>query len=145
MEIIKTMNVSLQQMDESITKMVLEDIKNATGKKVKGSDIGAGYKYRKELKNKMGKVGTVTARIDVLKSGFYQASFESVQGTNTLSYDYKAIDDHSVELTYTENYLTLSTAKQMNYRLMNFLYKRSNKKRINMMLNQLEQYILNNK
>lgn len=142
MEIIRKMNVSLQQMDDSITKMVLEDIKNATGKKVKSSDIGAGYKYQKELNNKMGKTGKVTTRIDVLKSGFYQASFESVQGTNTLSYDYKAIDDHSIELTYTEEFLTISSAKQMNYRLMNFLYKRSNKKRINLMLDQLEQYIL---
>lgn len=145
MEVTRTLAVSVEEMDACIKKMVLEDIKNATGKKVKCSDIGAGYKYRKELKNKMGKVGKVTTRIDALESGNYRASFESAQGINHLSYSYQPLHENQISLLYLEDYEAISTSKKLNYSLMSFLYKRSNKKRINLMLNQLENFILENR
>ncbi len=145
MEVKRTLAVSVEEMDKCIETMVLEDIANATGKQVDCSKIGAGYKYRKELKNKMGKVGKVTTRIDKMVSGNYCASFESAQGVNHLSYTYQPLSEDQISLIYLEDYEGVSSSKKMNYSLMSFLYKRANKKRINLMLSQLENYILENR
>lgn len=145
MEVTKILDISVKEMDEFIVKMVLEDIESATGKKLKSSDIGAGYKYRKELKSKTGKKGKVITRIDKLESGSYSASFDSAQGINTLSYSYTPINENKISLVYCEDFNADATSKRLNYSLMSFLYTRSNKKRINLMLNQVVNYINENK
>lgn len=145
MEITRTLDVSMEEMNAFIKDMVLQDIHTATGKKVKESEIGTGYKYRKKLRGRSGKEGNVTTRIDELTSGCYRASFESAQGKNYLSYEYSKDDDGKVKLCYTENFDAQSKSKELNFQLMSFLYKRSNKKRINLMLTHIESLIQENR
>lgn len=144
-EVTRVLNVSAKELDECIKNMVVEDIKNATGKTVNVKDLGKGYKYRKDLKSKMGKSGKVTTRIDELRENCYKASFESAQGTNTLSYTYQPIAEDQTEVTYAEEFYGSSSSKNWNYSLMSFFYKRSTKKRIKLTLEQIESYIQNNR
>lgn len=145
MEITRILDVSMEELNTFIKDMVLQDIHHATGKKVKESEIGTGYKYRKKLKGRTGKEGTVTTRIDELSSGCYRASFDSAQGKNYLSYEYEACNDGKVKLCYMENFDAQSKSKELNYQLMSFLYKRSNKKRANLMLTHIERLIQDNR
>lgn len=141
MEITRILDVSMDEMDTFIKEMVLQDIYHATGKKVKASEVGTGYKYRKKLKGRMGKEGTVATRIDELKCGSYCASFVSAQGKNYLSYQYEPIEDGKISLRYEENYEGESKSKELNFQLMSVLYKRSNKKRINRTLTYIENLV----
>lgn len=141
MEVTRMLDVSMNELDTFIKKMVIQDIHNTTGKKVKESDLGTGYKYRKKLQGRSGKEGSVTTRIDELTSGCYRASFESAQGINYLSYHYQEDENGKVNLRYEENFDAQSKSKELNFQLMSFLYKRSNKKRINLMLTQIEHLI----
>lgn len=145
MELTKILNVSSKELDTFIQTMVVEDVKKATGKLVNIKDIGKGYKYRKALKSKMGKSGKVTTRIDELRENCYKASFESAQGTNTLSYTYHSIADEQTEVTYAEEFYGESSSKNWNFNIVSFFYKRSTKKRIKLMLEQIESYIQNNR
>lgn len=145
MEINRTLNVNFNEFEEFIKDMVAQDVYNATGKKVKLSEIQKGYKYRKKLKGRVGKEGSVKTKIEELKSGSYKASFNSSQGINYLSYDYADNQDGTVNLKYEESYDPSSKSKGLNYQLMDFLYKRSNKKRINSMLTHIEHLINENR
>lgn len=145
MEVKKQLNVSKEELNAFIKSMVLQDIKNATGKNVKESDIGTGYKYHKKLKGRTGKEGKVCTRIDTLTSGCYRASFESAQGINYLAYNYESDGEDKVNVCYEEGFNSSSNAKDLNHRLMSFLYKRSNKKRINLMLTHIEKLIQENR
>ncbi|NBK96675.1 MAG: DUF3284 domain-containing protein [Erysipelotrichia bacterium] len=145
MEISRVLDVSMEEMDAFIKQMVLQDIEHATNKKVKESQVGTGYKYQKQLKGRSGKEGKVSTRIEELTSGSYKASFVSAQGKNYLSYSYEEQADGKVNLRYLESYDASSKSKELNYQLMNFLYKRSNKKRINLMLTHIERLIQENR
>lgn len=145
MEVKKTLNVSIEEMDNFVRSMVVQDIKNATGKDKNPSNIGKGYSYHKELTARSGRKGRVVTHIDELKSGEYKASFDSLQGINTLSYVYTAKDANSIELCYSEDYNSNTKSQAINFQIMNFLYKHSNKKRINLMLDRIESMIQENR
>ena len=145
MEIKKTLNVSMDEMDAFIQSMVVQDIKNATGKDKNAQNIGAGYSYHKELTARSGRKGRVVTHIDELKTGLYKASFDSSQGVNTLCYAYNPKDENSIELCYSEGYASSKKSLDINYQIMNFLYKHSNKKRINLMLKRIEEMIQENR
>ena len=141
----KVLNVTMEEMDAFIKDMVVQDIYHATGKKIKVNDIKPGYKYHKKLKARSGKEGKVTTHIDQLSSGDYKASFSSAQGLNKLSYHYEGNKDGKITLNYEENYDANSKSQALNYQLMNFLYKHSNKRRINLMLTHIEELIQQNR
>ena len=137
----RELDVTMEEMDKFIKEMVVQDIHHATGKKIKIDSIHPGYKYRKKLKGRSGKEGSVTTQIDKLSSGDYQVSFVSAQGTNFLSYHYEPSKDGGILLDYEEKYDANTTSQSLNYQFMNFLYKHSNKRRINLMLTHIEEMI----
>lgn len=139
----RTLDVSLEEMDVFVKQMVLQDIYHATGKKK--PDVKPGYKYTKKLKGRSGKEGKVVTCIDELESGNYKASFNSAQGVNTLAYRYHENADGKIDLSYEENYDAKSKSKALNFHIMNFLYKHSNKKRINLTLAHIEHLIQENR
>lgn len=145
MIITRTIDVSCLELNNFLKNMLLEDIKSATGKNIKINDIGHGYKYRKELKNKMGKAGKVNVYIDEFVDNRYAASFESAQGVNHLKYNYESINDNQTKITYSEDYVVSTSSKKWNFSLMSILFKHSNKKRVILMLGQIEQYIIENR
>lgn len=141
----RTLDVSLEEMDVFVKQMVLQDIYHATGKKKQLSDVKPGFKYSKKLKGRSGKEGNVLTCIDELESGNYKASFNSKQGVNTLAYRYQENAEGKIDLSYEENYDAKSKSKALNYQIMNFLYKHSNKRRINLTLAHIEHLIQENR
>ena len=141
----RTLDVSLNEMDSFVRQMVAQDIYHATGKKKKESDIKPGYTYSKKIKGRSGKEGKVSTCIDQLESGTYKASFNSAQGINTLCYSYHENEEGKLELSYEETYDAKSKSKALNYQIMNFLYKHSNKRRINLTLAHIERLIQENR
>ena len=145
MEVSRLMNVTMEEMDQFISQMVIKDIEEATNKTVTEKDIHSGYSYVKKLTGRSGVEGRVKTTIRELSSGKYHVTFKSNQGVNHLSYTYFPEEDGSVNLTYSETYDADSKSKDVNYNLMNFLYKRSNKKRINKILSNIEYLIQENR
>lgn len=137
----KNLNVTVEEFYGFIQEMVLQDIREATGRTVDISEVQPGYKYKKKLTNRVGQVGNVKTEIVNLSSNNYRAEFKSEQGINVLSYTYEALDDSNIELTYEEDFIGKSSAMKWNYKLMSLLYNHSNKKRIRLLLNQIEKLI----
>ncbi|MDF9824637.1 hypothetical protein M2475_001139 [Breznakia sp. PF5-3] len=139
MEVSRIIRGSEEKCFSILMASLLEDIEAAEGKKVKLEDIGKGYNYTKQLQNKLGKAGTIRVTIVEIDSpSVYKASFESAQGVNTLSYILEKVDDTHFKLTYNEEFLSDKKSNNLNYGLMSKLYKRSNKKKANLVLNQIE-------
>ena len=141
MEVNRLLDVTMSEMDAFISKMVVQDIKEATNKTVEVKDVIPGYSYSKKLTGRNGAQGRVKTTIRELSSGKYHVTFKSKQGVNHLEYSYVPSDDNKIDLTYKEDYDAGSTSKKLNYGLMNFLYKHSNKKRINKILSNIEYLI----
>ncbi len=138
MRVVKIMNASEDSLYRLINDMIIQDIHNTYNSQHTIKNLKEGYTYTKEIVNKTGKPGTVQTKIEKLELGEYQVSFTSSQGVNTINYSYKEIGDGLLELVYEENFESASKAKRMNHSLMSYFYKRSNKKRINQTLDQIE-------
>lgn len=146
MKLTRVMQVSKSELHDFLLKSLMYDIEQSTKKKVAVDKLRVGYNYNKELSTKMGKPSKVKVTIEALDDSNYKASFKSAQGVNTLSYQYREGKDaeHEVEVTYEEEYITESAANTLNFRLMSFLFNRSNKKRMVMTLRQIEESIKRN-
>ena len=141
MEVNRVLDVTMEEMDTFISQMVVKDIEDATSKTVNEKDIHPGYSYTKKLTGRNGVDGRVKTTIRELSSGKYHVTFKSKQGVNHLSYMYEPADDEKINLTYSEEYDADSKSKKINYSIMTFLYDRSNKKRINKVLSNIEYWI----
>lgn len=139
MEVTRVIEGSKEKLFTILMDSLLEDISETQGKQVKLEDIGKGYSYKKQLKTKVGKEGLIRVTITQLEvPSIYEATFESAQGFNTLSYKLEDVDDSHFNLTYTEEFMSEKKSQNLNHGLMSRLYKRSNKKKANLVLNQLE-------
>ena len=103
--------------------------------------LKSGLTYQKKLRNSFGNEGTVSVSIDRFEENHYAASFKSAQGINQLSYDLEPLDNQQFEVTYKEDFFSESKSKSLNYSIMSKLYKRSSKKKMNLMLDAIEKMI----
>lgn len=142
MEIIREFVGDKTKAFDLIMEGLISDIEQETGKKVKIEDISEGYTYTKKLKNKFGNEGNVIvtiAKFDI--PNVYEAHFQSKQGLNVLSYELKVKDDEAFDLIYQESFNSGKTSHNLNFKLMDFLFKRSSKKRVKIMLDQLQELL----
>ena len=145
MEVSRILDVTMNEMDAFISQMVIQDIQEATNKTVDSKDVKPGYSYTKKLMGRNGREGRVKTTIRSLESGKYHASFKSTQGMNHLCYTYEPTEDGRVNLTYSEEYDASSNSNNLNFKVMNFLYKRSNEKRVGKILANIELLIQQNR
>ena len=145
MEISRVLDVTMEEMDSFVSQMVIQDIKEATNKTVAAKDVKSGYTYTKKLTGRNGREGRVKTTIRELCSGKYHVSFKSTQGMNHLSYTYKPTEDGKVDLVYEEHFESNKTSNNLNYKVMNFFYNRSNKKRATQVLSNIEYLIHENR
>lgn len=118
---------------------LISDIKHETGEVMELESIEEGFTYLKKLKNKFGHEGSVKvtiAKMDI--PNYYEAHFDSQQGLNILSYELITKDEEAFDLIYRESFNSEKASRNLNFSLMSFLFKRSSKKRINLMLDQLQ-------
>ena len=145
MEVSRILDVTMDEMDAFVSQMVMQDIQEATNKTVSAKDVKPGYSYTKKLKGRNGREGRVKTTIRALESGKYHVTFKSAQGVNHLEYTYEPTEDGRVGITYSEEYEGSSNSKNLNFKLMSFLYKRSNQKRAKQVLANIEALIQENR
>ena len=141
MEVSEKLYVKADEFFDQMAESIAYDISNATGKKVRAKNITKGYSYTKKLKNKMGRKGDVKVTIsDFERPRIYAAKFESINGTNFLSYEIEDLGD-SIGVTYNEGFEGATKMKSMNNKMMTFFYKRGSAKKARKLLRAMEQYI----
>lgn len=139
MEISRVIAGSSQTFFETLMESVLFDINSSTNIIHQKEHVKEGFHYQKNLKNKMGRGGNVRVEITKLEEPYeYEATFSSAQGINTLSYCAKELDHGQIEVRYGEDFVSSSSLKRMNYKIMSRLYKRSSIRKANLILDRLE-------
>ena len=123
------------------TDSLLSDYNAAMQAEYTSDVLKSGLTYQKKLRNSFGNEGTVSVSIDRFEENHYAASFKSAQGINQLSYDLEPLDNQQFEVTYKEYFFSESKSKSLNYSIMSKLYKRSSKKKMNLMLDAIEKMI----
>ena len=139
MELKRVIKGKIEKCFALLEDACLEDIKASTEEETNTISLHAGYTYRKVLKTKMGVSGHVDVEITEFEAPkHYSAAFSSAQGINTITYELTQIDDDSMSVHYVEDFVSLTKSKNLNYKIMSKLYKKSTMKRANMLLDQLE-------
>lgn len=138
----ETLHVSAESFFYQLTKSAAFDVRMATGKKVTEKQLYEGYRYKKTMKNKMGRSGEVRVRITELKPPVrYSAEFKSAAGTNEISYDIEKLGEDKISVTYTEGFAGDTKSQDINYKIIGALYKRRAKKKTARKLHDIEAYI----
>lgn len=145
-EIKERLNVSAEDFFSKIEESVIYDIEQSTGKKMVASDIRNGFKYTKNLKNKLGGRGEVDVVITQFVSPkMYSADFKYASGINTICYIIDKIDDENIDVVYKEEFVGKTNTANLNFKIMNFFYKRRSRKKASKRIRSIELYIKSNK
>lgn len=140
MQVQACLQVSKKELSAFLQEMVQRDVEASTNNRIE--KITSGFTYKKHIPNYMQKQESVHVCIDILKDGLYQATFESAQGKNSLSYTYEETADGGLQVTYVEDYYGTNTSTQLSHKFMAFMTNRKNKKRAETLLQQIEKMIV---
>ena len=136
------MNATADRFYDLLMNSVKYDIEQKTGTDVDLRDIKSGYVYKTRLTNKLGRKGVAKATLTKIEHPYcYEAQFETPRGVNTISYHIKDLDDDVIEITYSEQYASGSAAVTLNFKIMSFFYKRSTRRKMFYILNQMDRYL----
>ena len=134
MEVKRIVHGDIKAYFKVLTDSLLSDYNAAMQAEYTSDVLKSGLTYQKKLRNSFGNEGTVSVSIDRFEENHYAASFKSAQGINQLSYDLEPLDNQ-------EDFFSESKSKSLNYSIMSKLYKRSSKKKMNLMLDAIEKMI----
>lgn len=138
MEIKRLVEGKKEKYFNVLKQSVLYDLK-AAGCDYNDEDLKKGLVYHKTLRNSFGKEGNVKVEITAYQpSCCYAATFTSAQGINTLSYELNEKSDDMFEVIYTESFCSDKKSKNLNYALMSRLYKKSARKKADLLLDAIE-------
>ncbi|MCL2828616.1 MAG: DUF3284 domain-containing protein [Oscillospiraceae bacterium] len=136
------LNCTADEFFSLLRTSVMHDIKAATNAEISAEQIVSGYTYQKQLATKLGrKAGTIVTLTKIDPPYCYEAAFASDKGVNTIAYEIEALDGDRICVTYSEGFVAANTFAELNFKLMNFFYKKTNEKRVLYMLNLMEQHI----
>ena len=145
MELEVKINATAKEVFDQLIKAVQQDIKYSTGKEVAVDKISEDYSYKKKLMSYVGKDVGVTVKIDKLVYPTqYSATFTNPNGKNSIEYNLIDSED-SVKIIYKESYVYTSKLQNLNYKIMEFIFSRSNKKKMMRNFSYLEKQILDNR
>lgn len=138
----KILNVSSQQFFNEIQKSILYDIKNATGNDIE--NIENGLTYSKILHTKLSSASHVEIKIlEYTYPEVYTAEFKTSKSLSTIKYSAFAMNDNQCKVTYAENIEYFKKMDDWNFRLVSKFYSAKSRKKILMLLGNIEQSILN--
>lgn len=144
MEVTERLNVSADAFFDTLSQSVRYDIGQTLGQEMSEAQITPGYSYLKQMKNKVGQKGNIRVTIrHFLRPSRYEATFESAQGKNFISYEISALGENQIEVHYEEGFDGKNTSGSLNYKLLSGLMNRSAKKRMARTLHAMESYIQN--
>jgi len=121
---------------------IKHDIESATGEDINLEELVSGYRYEKNLTNKLGKEGSATGTLTTINPPtLYEAAFQSKRGINRLSYKLEQLDDDTLHVTYSETYEPVDKNSELNFKFVNLFYRRSFRRRSTQMLKLMEIHI----
>jgi len=142
MEVEVKIKATAEELFSLLMDSVKHDIKQSTGKDVKTKELVSGYTYSKNLTNKLGKEGAASGVLTIIEPPFvYEAAFTSSRGVNRLSYKLVPLADGMLNVTYTEIYEPINRNSELNFKFVNFFYRKSFKKRITHMIKMMEAHL----
>lgn len=134
MEVNKTLKVPAEFFYQKVIDSVLYDVKETTGKTVTEAQL-SGLEYVKEFNNK------TSAKIliqEAVKDQSYKFRTATTKNTFDVSYQIKAVDDHSCAVTYRESMTSVGTIQSLNDTVTGFLLGFFKKKQLKKMLSMIE-------
>lgn len=137
MRVGRRLDAAPERVFDLIERSVAADMEQS-GRKVGPAGIRRGTSYTKSMRTKMGAARTVTVRVEAFEAPrVYEASFTSSDGVNTVRYEVEPADGGSA-LSYEESFEAPTTLGSLNGRIMQRLYARRAKRRMNAMLDVVE-------
>ena len=98
------------------------------------------------MQNKVGKEARVKILIRELElNKKYTAVFISGHGENIISYQVEELDDGSIDVAYSEEYIAEDKMSKWNFNIVNVFYKRRAKKKAIKLVKKIEAYIISNR
>lgn len=142
MKITTHLAVSAQAFYTLLLQSLANDVSQAIGHDVDPDTLSSGYTYEKILPTRLGMKAKANVCIEELTpDACYRATFHSVRGINTLSYQIQAVDN-GIDIAYEEEYLPNNKLNALNYKIVKGFYARKNKKRVQLLLHAMEMHIL---
>ncbi|MDR2833634.1 MAG: DUF3284 domain-containing protein [Streptococcaceae bacterium] len=142
MQATRKMNIDAKSFFDMILTSAKYDIEQSTKEAIALEDIKTGFTYKKDLTNKVGKMGDSITTLTTVDVPFvYEASFKTARGINTVSYKVEQLSD-GINVTYSEDYIPATSTLQLNNKIVSIFFKRSNKKRMKGMLKMMEEHLL---
>lgn len=146
MEFIKIMNISDNELYNSIIDSIVYDINGTTKSNISKNELKSGYSYVKEMNTKAFSKGKVKIIIEeLIEPKVYAARFISGKGDNYLRYEIKKINQDKIEVKYIEDFKGNSKMNTWNYNILSRFYKRSFLKRAEKTLDNIERWISENR
>lgn len=133
-------NVSADRYFSCLAESVAEDMRQATGKDVKPSNLKSGMSYVKHMRTKTGTDSRVRVRIVELEWPYaYAATFSSLQGVNSIAYRIRE-EGEGIAVGYSEEFEGATRKSRANYQIMKFFYMLGAKRRARRQLHAIELY-----
>jgi len=146
MEVEVKIKATADELYSLLMNSAKHDIEQATGQDISFEELATGYTYKKKLTNKLGKEANATGVLTkVEKPHFYEAEFTSGRGVNKVAYHLEPLDDGYLNVTYREAYEPISKNAEINFKIVNFFYKKSTRKRMKNLIRMMEAHIQNKK
>ena len=121
---------------------VKHDIEQAINQEISLEELVSGYTYKKKLTNKLGNEANATGILTKIeKPHVYEAEFITGRGINRIAYHLEPLEDGYLNVTYSEAYEPVSKNAEVNFKIVNFFYKRSTKKRMIGLIRMMEAHI----
>ena len=142
MEVKVKIKVTADKLYSLLMNSVKHDIERATGQGISLEELVSGYTYKKKLTNKLGKEANATGVLTKIeKPHTYEAEFTTNRGINKVAYHLKPREDGYLDVTYSELYKPSNKNMDINFKIVNFFYKKTTRKRMIRLIQAMESHI----
>ena len=142
MEVEVKIKATADELYSLLMNSVKHDIERATGQDISAKELVSGFTYKKKLTNKLGREANATGVLTrIEKPHIYEAEFTTNRGINKVAYHLESLEDGYLNVTYSESYEPRNKNMDINFKIVNFFYKKSTKKRMIGLIQAMELHI----
>ena len=146
MKVLLNLAVSEVEFFDFLLNSVVHDVNEHTNKNINEKDIVRGFHYTKNIKNKVGKEAKVKILIRELEMHKkYLAAFISADGENIIQYNVTNLNDGTIDVEYSEEFITTEKMQRWNFNIVNVFYKKRAHKKAVRLIRNIETYIISNR
>lgn len=142
MEITRELNVRAEDLFDVLLRSVANEVSQATGELTGPEDITQGLQFTKSMQNKLGMSGATVVTIEELDAPrVYASRIDTENDSYKVRYAVEPLADDKIRVTYSEEVTGDGKLRELNWKLMSWLMKRSFKKRMSATLDNMERFI----